>query len=79
MNKLNTENLKLVTIKEWCKACGICVEFCPKDVLEIKDNCINIKNIEACIKCGLCELRCPDYAIYLEFVKNDNKRVITND
>lgn len=50
---------------EWCKGCGICVEFCPKNVLEIKHGKINIKNIEACIKCGQCELRCPDYAIYL--------------
>lgn len=51
--------------KNWCKGCGICVSFCPKDVLELKDEKVNIKNIDACIKCGQCELRCPDYAIYL--------------
>jgi 2-oxoglutarate ferredoxin oxidoreductase subunit delta len=51
--------------KKWCKGCGICVAFCPKDVLEIKDGKVNIKDLEACIKCGQCELRCPDYAIYL--------------
>ncbi len=50
---------------EWCKGCGICVEFCPKNVLELEHGKISIKNIEACIKCGQCELRCPDYAIYL--------------
>jgi 2-oxoglutarate ferredoxin oxidoreductase subunit delta len=33
--------------------------------LELKDEKVNIKNIDACIKCGQCELRCPDYAIYL--------------
>ncbi|SHH50126.1 4Fe-4S dicluster domain-containing protein [Tepidibacter thalassicus] len=57
---------KLVINSNWCKACGICVAFCPKNVLEIRDNLVNIKNIQNCIKCGLCELRCPDYAIYLE-------------
>lgn len=56
---------KLILEKEWCKGCGICVEFCPKDVLEMKDGVVNIKDIDSCIKCGLCELRCPDFAIYL--------------
>ena len=57
---------KLLKIKtDWCKGCGICVEFCPKNVLGLKNGKIVINNIEACIKCGLCELRCPDFAIYL--------------
>lgn len=57
---------KLIVDEEWCKGCGICVEFCPKSVLEMKNDIVNIKNIEQCIQCGQCELRCPDYAIYLE-------------
>ena len=56
---------KLALNVEWCKGCGICVEFCPKQVLELIDGKIRIKDIDACIKCGQCELRCPDYAIYL--------------
>jgi 2-oxoglutarate ferredoxin oxidoreductase subunit delta len=60
-----TDDKKLCVDKKWCKGCGICVEFCPKDVLEIRDGKVNIKNIDQCIKCGQCELRCPDYAIYL--------------
>jgi len=23
--------------REWCKACGICVHFCPKNVLELDE------------------------------------------
>lgn len=55
----------LIVDKEWCKGCNICVAFCPKNVLELVDGKVNIKNLEACIQCGQCELRCPDYAIYL--------------
>ncbi len=55
----------LYVIKKWCKGCNICVSFCPKDVLEIKDGKVAIKDLESCIQCGQCELRCPDYAIYL--------------
>ncbi|SHI00963.1 indolepyruvate ferredoxin oxidoreductase subunit alpha [Sporanaerobacter acetigenes] len=51
--------------KSWCKGCGICVAFCPKNVLELKDGKVNIKDLDSCIKCGQCEMRCPDYAIYL--------------
>lgn len=50
----------------WCKGCGICAAFCPKNVLSLENDKVQIVNGEDCIKCGLCELRCPDYAIYIE-------------
>ena len=66
------QTLKVLQVnKKWCKGCGICVAFCPKNVLEIKDGKVNIKDEELCIKCGQCELRCPDYAIYLGGKSND--------
>jgi 2-oxoglutarate ferredoxin oxidoreductase subunit delta len=49
--------------EKYCKACHICVEFCPKQVLEMRGTCVAVKNLEACIKCMQCELRCPDFAI----------------
>ena len=56
---------KLVIEDKWCKGCGICAAFCPRQVLEIRAEKVALKDEEQCISCGLCELRCPDYAIYL--------------
>ena len=50
--------------REWCKGCGICVHFCPKNVLALdeEDKAVMARR-EDCICCQLCELRCPDLAI----------------
>lgn len=47
----------------YCKGCYICIEFCPTQVLEMKGVVVSVKNLEACIACMQCELRCPDFAI----------------
>jgi len=50
--------------KAWCKACGICVAFCPTGTLARDETgAPYVKDPDKCAKCGLCELRCPDFAI----------------
>jgi 2-oxoglutarate ferredoxin oxidoreductase subunit delta len=49
---------------DWCKGCGICVAFCPKNVLEMgKDQKAHVVRVEDCIRCYFCARRCPDLAI----------------
>ncbi len=57
---------QLILNRDWCKGCGICAAFCPKHVLEVVDEKVRKVNEADCIFCGQCELRCPDYAIYIE-------------
>ncbi|RTZ93489.1 MAG: 4Fe-4S ferredoxin [Deltaproteobacteria bacterium] len=65
--KSTSKRKKVVSIdvfKAWCKGCGICISFCPKEVLaQDEDGHAYPKNLDACIACMQCELRCPDFAI----------------
>jgi 2-oxoglutarate ferredoxin oxidoreductase subunit delta len=57
---------------KFCKGCGICVNFCPKKVLDLDEiGKIYAKEPDKCIMCGQCELRCPDYAIKVVRVKRE--------
>lgn len=60
------KTVKHLIDKEWCKGCGICIHFCPKNVLELdKLGKVEAARPEDCIACMLCELRCPDLAIQI--------------
>ena len=53
--------------REWCKGCGICVQFCPTNVLELdEEDKVIAARPENCICCKLCEFRCPDLAVEVD-------------
>lgn len=59
-------------IKDRCKGCGFCIEFCPGKILELSDEFNakgyhppRVKDHDGCFDCRLCELICPEFAIYI--------------
>ncbi len=46
-----------------CIGCGICVDSCPQEVLEVVNGVAEVVNEEACIACGDCVEECPMGAI----------------
>jgi len=64
---------KVFIISDRCKGCEFCIHFCPKEVLEVSSG-FNQKGCHPpevregahCIACGLCELICPEFAIFVE-------------
>ena len=59
---------------DWCKGCGLCVEACPKKIIELDSNILNKKGFhpaqitdqEKCIACAMCAVMCPDTIIKVE-------------
>lgn len=50
-----------------CKGCELCISSCPSDILRLDErDKIVVEAIEDCIFCGICEARCPDFAIWVE-------------
>ncbi len=66
-------------LEDRCKGCGFCVEYCPRDVLEMSAR-YNVKGYhpprakkpDACVNCHYCETICPDFAIFSVEVREDS-------
>ena len=72
---MEARKYQIEIIKERCKGCSFCIEFCPRQVLK-KSGELNKKGYivaaaetpEDCNNCGLCVLICPDFAIKVKVV-----------
>ena len=63
--------VKVFILEERCKGCGICIEVCQPQVLELSEKTNThgcriprVVRAEACLNCGLCEMLCPDFAVW---------------
>jgi 2-oxoglutarate ferredoxin oxidoreductase subunit delta len=82
IDRLTIPQGELHIIKERCKGCAFCVEYCPKDVLMMSSE-YNLKGYhypvaekaKACVNCDLCEMLCPDFAIYCVPAEASDKEV----
>jgi 2-oxoglutarate ferredoxin oxidoreductase subunit delta len=59
-------------IVERCKGCQLCVTYCPRGVLEMSSlfnakgyHPPQVSDSQHCVACGLCEMLCPEFAIYV--------------
>lgn len=57
---------------DFCKACGYCINFCPRKILVPSKNYNKkgyhypeVTDESKCIGCRICEFMCPDFAIYI--------------
>ena len=68
----------VIVIDDRCKGCGFCVEYCPRDVLVLSQS-FNRKGyhppevvkLGECVNCNLCEMICPEFAIFSVAVTDD--------
>jgi 2-oxoglutarate ferredoxin oxidoreductase subunit delta len=60
------DKVRIRIIPRYCKGCEICVKLCPTQVLGMEMFKAKVVDIEKCIICMACELRCPDFAVSVE-------------
>ena len=72
IEKVKRPKAEIHIIRNQCKGCGFCIQFCPKDVLEESEE-INERGVHPprvidesrCVLCSFCTSVCPDFAIFV--------------
>jgi 2-oxoglutarate ferredoxin oxidoreductase subunit delta len=72
IDKFTSPHGEMHILRARCKGCGLCVRYCPRDVLVLSDD-MNEKGYhppravqpERCVACRLCELLCPEFCIFV--------------
>ncbi|MCL5264127.1 MAG: 4Fe-4S binding protein [Chloroflexi bacterium] len=71
LDKVCLPRAEVRIIEERCKGCNYCVTYCPRNVLVTGEKFNSkgyypphVKNQDECASCGLCQMICPEFAIY---------------
>ena len=64
--------IRINILKERCKGCGVCVAVCQPEILCLSEDTNEqgfvypvAENSDRCLICDLCEMVCPDFAIWV--------------
>ena len=65
---------KIIISDDLCKGCGLCVNACPRKIIELDKSRLNAKgyhpaaciDLDSCIGCTFCAVQCPDSVITVE-------------
>jgi formate hydrogenlyase subunit 6/NADH:ubiquinone oxidoreductase subunit I len=73
-SSMNHSNYVVQTDPETCKGCGLCVQRCPMDALQLvesphannKKGKVCSARLDLCIGCGVCAYKCPTSSLRLK-------------
>ena len=80
-SKTGAKMFRIAIREDLCKGCELCVHYCPKDCLAMTTDRINAKGMPFaecvlpadCIGCRACATVCPEAAIELFEVTEDEE------
>lgn len=63
-NQLYLKNVSSLALDATrCNGCRMCLEVCPHNVFQIKNNKAVITNRDKCMECGACQNNCAQNAL----------------
>jgi 2-oxoglutarate ferredoxin oxidoreductase subunit delta len=70
-----------------CKGCGLCVDVCPQEILQLAQDRFNVKghhpvavtDPDACTGCAMCATVCPDVVFTVYRRRRSSQRAAQTD
>lgn len=76
--KPSSKAAKILVKGSNCKGCGLCVDICPAGVLGLVEDpenkwgiSVKVEGVDFCIGCKMCEMQCPDFAIFVNILNDE--------
>jgi 2-oxoglutarate ferredoxin oxidoreductase subunit delta len=79
-DSVSTPHGQVYLIPVRCKGCRLCIEFCPKNVLQESEKTnekgyhypeVRPSEHDQCVNCEFCTLICPEFAIFTLPINGD--------